>query len=404
MNHLNHRINSMVCGRTWHLHKGEGGMRLSAFVSTIVCLCFVFCIVLSAGLQSSSMLLADTVSNTKFAAGLRFQQVAVVGEADERLQGSRPLARRQLGELADVYLGRALRVSFPQPGSLVSTATPVCFADIVVTVAHIYANVGDNTAQPLGLRISVPDIEVPGKFRSKRTVADFHASTTGRQYDPNDLPFVRDDFLVLSLTQPLPADVVPIGLLPYSEIKDLAAPAQCLKATVNAAYHADLGLLGNVVVNTSIDPGAGRITAAGQTPLVTVSTGMSEKVANGDQYGDWYTDPLVGFPQHDTHQSASGSAVVCPQAVADGRHPRDYLLGIMVGQMFLETLPVSESAANATPDPANQDGYRPAINVATFNLAAIYQAIAALKGLPVDTLHEQCAASVYKSLHENNSL
>lgn len=343
------------------------------------------------------------------------RSVAVIGDNDERLFGARPFARQQLGDIADIYLGRALRVWFPTPGSLEATATPVCFPDVVVTVAHIYANIGDNSAEPLGLRISVPDLDRPGKFRETLSVRDFQASTKGRNYDPNSLPVVRDDFLVLSLNKDLPADVVPLGLLPYEDIRSLTAPVQCERATVNAAYHADLGLLGNAVVSIDVDPGAGRITAPGQTPLVTVSAQMSDKVVGGERYGDWYNDPLVAFPQHDTHDSASGSAVVCPVAGSDNNSARnldnnpdrnpdnkdrgtlngDHLVGLMVGQMFLESVPASGTA---------QPVHRPAINVATFNLASIYQAIAALKDISVESLHENCSAHIDQALRQHEQL
>lgn len=333
-------------------------------------------------------------------AGATMRSVAVIGDDDERLFGSRPFARQQLGDIADIYLGRALRVWFPTPGSLKATATPVCFPDVVITVAHIYANIGDNSAEPLGLRISVPDLDRPGKFRETLSVRDFQASTNGHNYNPNSLPVVRDDFLVLSLSKKLPDDVVPLGLLPYEDIRSLAAPVQCERATINAAYHADLGLLGNAVVNINVDPGAGRITAPGQTPLITVSEQMSEKVADGKRYGDWYNDPLVAFPQHDTHDSASGSAVVCPGSSpinepVNKNHAaltEDHLVGLMVGQMFLDSVPDS-----GTTRPA----HRPAINVATFNLASIYRAIATLKNLPVESLHERCTTHIDKALRQH---
>lgn len=327
--------------------------------------------------------------------------MAVIGDNDERLFGARPFARRQLGEIADVYLGRALRVWFPTPGSLKATATPVCFPDVVVTVAHIYANIGDNSALPKGLRISVPDLDQPGEFRETLSVRDFQASTTGHNFNPDSLPVVRNDFLVLALNKRLPADVVPLGLLPFDQIRSLDAPVQCERATVNAAYHADLGLLGNAVVSVNVDPGAGRITAPGKTPLVTVSAQMSEKVADGERYGDWYNDPLVAFPQHDTHDSASGSAVVCParenamSSITDhsvDHFPVDHLMGLMVGQMFLDDVP-----ANGT----RRAVHRPAINVATFNLASIYRAIAALKELDVESLHEQCDVHINQALRHH---
>jgi len=333
-------------------------------------------------------------------AGAVVKKVAVIGEQDERLSGALPMARRQLGKLADIYLGRALRVSFPHPGSLVTTATPVCFPDVVITVAHIYANIGDGNALPLGLRISVPDLDRPGEFRDTLRVKDFRASTTGRHFDPNNVPEVRNDFMVLGLNQPLPEDVVPLGLVPFDSIRVLRAPLACERATINAAYHADLALLGNVVVSTDTDPGSGRITAPGKTPLLTITSKMTPKIAEGKRFGDWYLDPLVAFPEHDTHDSASGSAVVCPQ-VSDARaRPRDYLLGLMVGQMFFETVPAGETASSKS-SPERRSTYRPAINVASFNLADMYRSIADLKGVPVESLHQHCSLFVDAALQHH---
>lgn len=325
-------------------------------------------------------------------AGVIVKQIAVIGDSDERLQGALPMAYGQLGALAEIYLGRALRVSFPHPGSLVATATPVCFPDVVLTVAHIYANIGDGNALPMGLRISVPDLGNPGEFRETLTVKDFRASTTGRNYDPDNLPEVRDDFLLLRLNQSLPQGIVPVGLLPFNDIEKIKAPVECGRGTVNAAYHADLGLLGNVVVSTDTDPGVSRIRAPGKTPLLTVASAMTPKSPNGERYGSWYLDPLVAFPQHDTHDSASGSAVICPDVDAPDGPPRDHLLGLMVGQMFLER--------STRPTASRQPivGRRPAINVATFNLSDIYRAIADLKDVPVELLHAQCTPFIEEAL------
>jgi len=333
-------------------------------------------------------------------AGVMVKKVAVIGQQDERLNGALPMARRQLGKLADIYLGRALRVSFPHPGSLVTTATPVCFPDVVITVAHIYANIGDGNALPLGLRISVPDLERPGEFRDTLRVKDFRASTTGRNFDPDNVPEVRNDFMVLGLNQPLPEDIVPLGLAPFDSISALREPLACERATVNAAYHADLGLLGNVVVSTDADPGSGRITAPGKTPLLTIASKMTPKIPEGERFGDWYLDPLVAFPQHDTHESASGSAVVCPIVSDTTAQPRDYLLGLMVGQMFFEEFP-ADGTESSKLSPERRSRHRPAINVASFNLSDMYRSIADLKGIPAESLHRHCSPFIDAALQHH---
>ena len=284
--------------------------------------------------------------------------------------------RAVLGERAASYLGRALRIWFPHPGSLVVTGTPVCFPDVVVTAAHVYLNIGDGTAKPLGLRVSIPDLERPGEFRDTTFVTDYTLSDLGRRYDPNQPPEVRNDFLVLQLKQALPPDLIPLSLMPYDQLAN-SPPPRCDRATINAAYHSDLGLLNGRVVSASSVSGAGRVSARGAVPLLTLSSRLTPKSTDGARFGRWYADPYVVFPEHDTHESASGSALVCPSSNAAGQ-PRDYLHGLMVGQLFLS------SDANA------DSAYRPAINVATVNLPGIYRAIAALKKLPVETLHRQC--------------
>lgn len=292
----------------------------------------------------------------------------MIGDRDERLQGDYRRQRQLRGERARTYLGRALRVSFPHPGSLVVTGTPVCFADVVLTAAHVYVNVGDGTARPKGLLASVPDLDRPGRFRTTLAVKDYRLSTLGRRYDPRKVPEVRDDFLVLQTTRPVPPDLTPLSLLPFQA---LDPPPTCPLPTLNAAYHADLGLADDLAEDEIVVPVdrivAGlRVRGAGAVPLLTESSGFSPKQADGARFGRWYDDPFVVFPQHDTHELASGSALVCPE--------RDYLLGVMVGQLFMSA------------------DRRSAINVATVNLQGIYRAIAALKGVQVESLHEHCEA------------
>lgn len=315
-------------------------------------------------------------------------KAAIIGGRDERLDGAYFAPQTNGTDRASLYLARAMRIWFPHPGSVVVTGTPVCFPDVVLTAAHVYANVGDGTAKPKGLRVSIPDLERPGDFLGTLTVKDYMLSSLGRRYNPNEIPDVRNDFLVLLLNKSLPDHIVPVSLRPFDDVAGRKTPIACDSPTINAAYHADLGVSRDRVVSTHRSSGQHDIIAVGKVPLLTASTGYSAKTEEGQQFGKWYSDPFVVFPEHDTHESASGSAMVCPAKTARGTQ-RDYLQGVMVGQVYLDD------------GNQNENGYRTAINVATVNLENIHRAIAKLKGVPVETLHRACEPFVRSAINRN---
>lgn len=273
------------------------------------------------------------------------------------------------------HLARALRVSFPLRGSLAATGTPLCFRDTVLTVAHLNNLHGDATASPRGLRVSIPNLQRPGKFSSARTVSDYMLAD-GRGYNPAAPPPVANDFMLLQLASSLPQHLQPLLMPPLAQLRN-AEPPTCDQPTANAAYHDDLGFALDQVRSSPKQSGPIQIKNAGFVPLVTFSSSVVKKNEDPALFGAWYRDPLVALTTHDTQTSASGSAIVCPaEQSAEPHNSRsaDLLHGIIVGHTVV--------------DKSGVNGMR---NVTTINLLGIYRALARLKGIAIGDIELACA-------------
>jgi hypothetical protein len=291
-------------------------------------------------------------------------RVGVV-DRDERLTGdfgslraSHPHARR--------HLARALHVTFPLPGSQVGTGTPICYRDTVLTAAHLtLARGGDVPASPLGMRISLPSLDAPGRFDDVRTVSDFRSADGGRTvHIIRPIP-VGEDFILLRLNEPLPDSIEPLGL-PAS----LDTPPVCSRPTVNAAYHGDIGLRGGRPFRMASLPGMNVRGTVGRVPLLTEAVPRTVLPRQVASLGAWADDEFFVAIDHDTAHSASGSAVVCP---GGGPRARDTLMAVVVGETRL---------------PGRGDGG--VLNVAGANLRGIAGSLARLRGVSLERLLADC--------------
>lgn len=318
-------------------------------------------------------LLADPPPHASRAAALH--PVAATTAPDRRLHGAYADVRASLGQAAHSHFSRSLRVSFPHPSSLVVTATPLCFRDVIVTVAHVAMNVGQGTAHPRGLLVEVPDVEHGGRFRMRARVRDFLYHDFSRRLANDKAPDPWEDLLLLRLQEPLPDDIEPLWLEPrHGSSPSRATPPTCQTDTVNVAYHRDLGLrAGRVTSITHSTPGA-RVTHFGKVPLATFSGTYHPKPESGETAA-WWLDPRIAFPDHQTFEFASGSAVVCR---GDGRHR---LHGIMVGRVALPSA-----------DPARSISTPEQVAVANINLAPLLVGLARLKGLTTEAIAARCVA------------
>lgn len=293
-------------------------------------------------------------------------RTGVVGERDERLQHSHA---PQSNPTLTRHLQRALRISFPLRGALATSGLPLCYPDVVLTVAHVLQLHGDATASARGLRVSVPDLHNPGSFSTVRTVADFSHADRKRRFDPGRPILPRDDFLLLQLSKPLPGDLEPVALPPLQSVAGAQRP-HCDRATVNAAYHATLGFAAGRVRSAT---GPIRVGNAGRVPLVTSATSQPAKNEDPARFGEWYRDPLVQLTSHDIESSASGSGIICPTPTVLGRRARDELHGLVIGETVARVAGIDQSR-----------------NVIGVNLIGVYRSLAALRNTTVERIEAEC--------------
>lgn len=307
----------------------------------------------------------------------------IIGDIDERLDGSYNILGKRLGDTATHHMSRALRITFPVRGALAVTGTPLCFGDIVLTVAHVNNLNGAETASPRGLRVSLPDLTSPGYFSAVYAVSDYMLANSTRRYKAAVSPRPSDDFMLLKLSRSLPSTVTPLLLPALTDSGRSISAQSCDWPTVNVAYHYDLGYSDGSVRRSSIQPGSTRFKNAGRVPLMTVTSEVANKDDDSSLFGDWYLDPKIAFTAHDTQATASGSAIVCPilnplakpagEFIHKGHRSGDKLQGIVVGQTRVVK--------------PGDDSMR---NVITNNIGGIYESLAKLKGLSIEQVESLC--------------
>ncbi len=315
--------------------------------------------------------------------------IAVTGPVDERLTGGANRADNAVGTSNARHLARALRVSFPLRGSLAVTATPVCFADTILTVAHVIKPNGDATADPRGLQVALPRLDHPGRFSDAIAVRDYRLAHGSRRLPDNGAATVSEDFMLLQLTHDLPESIEPLTLsIPPADADSQDIP-HCDRPSVNAAYHDDLGWRDGSVAR--VQPGPLRVQDPGRVPLLTFADGIRPRTDDPEAFGDWYRGPFIGLTHHDTASSASGSAIVCPDDDTSARNG-DRLLGIVVGEA--RGRPMLAAGPDSQTGPSSRDLMR---NIVNINLQGMLQALAALKAMPVEAAARACSRSQHSA-------